>query len=115
MFKSRVNFRALLDSIGVPVISLNKEWKITYVNEAYADIVDHSVAELEGHKLLELFPDMVGTPSYSGYLQVLETKQPKCIEFESRGRVVRESIFPSQGGFICIIQETPRVRDDTRT
>ena len=47
MFKNRAKTRVLLDSIGVPVISLNKNWKWSYVNEAYAEMVDRSVAEME--------------------------------------------------------------------
>ena len=57
MFKSKVNHRALLDSIGMPVLSLSKDWRISYVNEAYAEMYDCTVAELEGRKLLDLFPE----------------------------------------------------------
>lgn len=107
MFKSKANYRVLLDSIGVPVISLNKDWKIRYVNEAYAEMLDRSVAELEGRKLLDLFPDTVGTPSYLAYIQVMETKQAKTVQLEHQGRKYRENIYPVPNGLISMIQEMP--------
>ncbi|MGE5544544.1 MAG: PAS domain S-box protein, partial [Bacillota bacterium] len=81
--------------------------KISYVNEAYADMFDRSVAELEGRKLLDLFPDTVGTPSYLAYMQVLETKQAKVVQFEYQGHKYRETIYPVVNGLISLIQEIP--------
>lgn len=107
MFRSKVNHRVLLDSIGVPVLFLNKDWKIGYVNEAYAEFFDHSAAELEGRKLLDLFPDILGTPSYLAYMQVLETKQAKVVQLEYQGQKYRETIFPGPAGLISVIQEMP--------
>ncbi len=106
MFKNRAKTRVLLDSIGVPVISLNKNWKISYVNEAYAEMVDRSVAEMEGRKLLDLLPDIVGTPSYQAYMQVLETKQVKRVQFEHQSRGYWENIYPTPRGLISLITES---------
>ncbi len=105
MFKSKINYRVLLDSIGLPVLSINKDWKISYVNEAYAEMVDRTVAEMEGRKLLDLFPDTVGTPSHLAYLQVLETKQAKAVQLEIQGRRYREIIYPAPHGLIALVQE----------
>ena len=110
MFKSKVNYRILLDSVGVPVLSVNKEWKISYVNEAYAEMFNRSVAELEGRKLLDLFPDAVGTPSYLAYIQVFETKQAKAVQLENQGRKYREIIYPVPNGLISLTQEIPGER-----
>lgn len=107
MFKSKVSHRVLLDSIGVPVLSINRDWKISYVNEAYAEMFDRSVAELEGRKLLDLFPDAVGTPSHLAYMQVLETKQAKVVQLEYQGQKYRETIYPAPSGLISVIQQMP--------
>ncbi len=107
MFRSKVNHRALLDSIGMPVLSLNKDWRISYVNEAYAEMFDCTVAEMEGRKLLDLFPETVGTPSYLAYMQVFETKQAKAVQIEYQGRKYRETVYPAPNGLISIIHEIP--------
>ncbi len=105
MDKGRINFRGLLDSLGVPVISLSKDWSINYANEAYAELTDQSVDQLEGRQLLELFPDAIGTPSYEAFLQVLETQQPKCIQIEIKGTKYRQNIYPTELGFVSLFQE----------
>lgn len=105
LFGSKIDYRIMLDSIGSPVMTLRKDWRITYCNDAYAELVGRKVSELEGRNLLQLFPEIIGTPSQRAYSEVFETGKGITVEGEIAGRYVCERIYGIEWGAVIIAED----------
>lgn len=105
LFGNKIDYRIMLDSIGSPVMTLRKDWRITYCNDAYAELVGCKVSELEGRNLLQLFPEIIGTPSQRAYSEVFETGKSLTVEGEIAGRYVCERIYGIDWGAIIIAED----------
>jgi PAS domain S-box-containing protein len=99
---SEKKHRALLQSIQSPVLALNKNFEIVYCNEPYSLLVGLSVEELEGRKLLELFPTFVRTKSFQAFLEVLKTNQIQTVEGKLGNNYLYTRIFPTEFGLLSI-------------
>lgn len=105
--------KALLDSIGDPVVALRKNLQIVYCNQAYADIINATVEELEGHNLVEALPQIRGTASYRAYLEVLDTAEPRQVKGKYGSRCVWERVFGTPWGIISVGEDiTERERTE---
>jgi len=50
-----------LQCISDPVVSLDADWRLTYVNDAAADLIGGAAADLEGRRVWDAWPDLQGT------------------------------------------------------
>ncbi len=103
--KSEAKHRLLLESIGSPVLALDPDMTILYCNGAYAEFVGRPPEELEGKKLLELFPDFAGTPSYAAYARALEAGTPQDAEGRYADAYLRTSVFPMPWGILAVASD----------
>jgi len=106
MSTGKLGFRTLLDSVGNPVLALRKNFQVMYCNPSYAEFVGLIPGELEGKNLLELFPEVVGSPSHLAYLHVLETGETREVNQKLGNRYLRENVYRTPWGIISIGEET---------
>lgn len=105
MFKQKVDYRVLLDSIEAPVLILKKDLKILLCNEAYASLFNCSASSLEGQNLLGIFPETAGSLSHQAYLEVLETGKSKMAEGKIANKYFRQRIYRASEGLVVIAED----------
>jgi PAS domain S-box-containing protein len=103
--KSEAKHRLLLESIGSPVLALDPDMTILYCNGAYAEFVGRPGNELEGRKLLELFPEFAASPSFAAYAQALEAGTPQEAEGRYGEAYLRTNVFPMPWGILAVASD----------
>ncbi|MBI5804914.1 PAS domain S-box protein [candidate division TA06 bacterium] len=104
--ESEAKHSHLLSSIALPVLSLQEDLTVYYCNQAYADFVGLSIEQIEGRKLLELFPDFEKTNSYDAYLACLQTGQPQVVEGVMKdGVYLCASIYKTSNGLLAVCED----------
>ena len=69
---------AIFDSIRDPFYVLSKEWRLTYINKAAAQMADIKLNETHiGKNMWELFPESVGDEMYQIYHEAVATNAPR--------------------------------------
>ncbi|MGE5418247.1 MAG: PAS domain S-box protein [Acidobacteriota bacterium] len=106
----KTDYRGLLDSIRTPVVAVNKEWKVTYCNSAYAEMVEKDMEDMEGQSMLELLPDFMGSQSHSAFQEVMESGISMALEHEVGNRRLRERIFTTPNGVMSITFDVTELR-----
>jgi PAS domain S-box-containing protein len=113
--ESEAKHRLLLNSIQSPVLALGDDMRVLYANEAYAQLNGAPIAELEGHNLLTLFPEVQQTPTYKAYGQALATGQSQEVEGAVGDRYLRSRVYRTPQGVLAIsddITERRRVEEE---
>lgn len=113
--ESEAKHRLLLNSIQSPVLALGDDMRVLYANEAYAQLNGAPIAELEGHNLLTLFPEVQQTPAYKAYGQALATGQSQEVEGAVGDRYLRSRVYRTPQGVLAIsddITERRRVEEE---
>lgn len=75
--------QGILNSISEAFVAVDREWRFTYINRAYMDLVKslyRSPSELLGHSLWEKFPDIVNAPSGKFYRRAMATQKTATLE-----------------------------------
>ncbi|PSB25053.1 PAS domain S-box protein [Stenomitos frigidus] len=70
----------LLESITEAFMSLDQQWRLTYVNQQAAQLCQRSREELLGQCLWDVFPDIVGSVFDREYHRALEHQVPVTFE-----------------------------------
>jgi PAS domain S-box-containing protein len=70
----------LLESITEAFMSLDQQWRLTYVNQQAAQLCQRSREELLGQCLWDVFPDIVGSVFDREYQRALEDQVPVTFE-----------------------------------
>ncbi|ELZ00935.1 multi-sensor signal transduction histidine kinase [Natrialba chahannaoensis JCM 10990] len=98
------NPAALLERISDGVIVLDEEWSVTYANEGTQEFFQRPPAELTGHTLCELAPEIVETTFYDHYQDVMTNGGSKRIEeyYEPLDRWYTEHIYSTGSGLTII-------------
>ena len=93
----------LLESCPDGFVSLDSQWRITYVNFATERINRQRREDLLGRNHWEVYPAAVGTAVYLGLHQVMEERRPLRIEnyYEPWGRWFELNAFPTPDGGIA--------------
>jgi PAS domain S-box-containing protein len=98
---------SILESIGDGFFNLDREHRVTYINERGARLIGKSREELLGRSLWESFPEAVGSGFNQAYQKTLTERVPTCVEeyypplhawFEARA-------YPSQEGLSVFYQD----------
>jgi len=107
--------QGILDSISDAFISIDREWRIIYVNPCYRKLVAPLVGsqdDLIGQNLWERFPEIRGTEIERFYRRMMAANRPETLEvFHERLQAwleVRAS--PSGGGLSLYIQDVTERR-----
>lgn len=107
---SEEKHRLLLDSIGSPVLALDGDLAVLYCNEAYARLVGRPVTEIEGARLLDLFPGFAETRSWSAIREALASGQPQTVEGPMGERVLLARVYPTPWGVLSIADDVTEQR-----
>lgn len=97
----------LLNRIFDGFLSLDTEWRFTYVNEKAQSAFGKSAEELLGESVWESFPEIRDTPFYDQYQQAMEENEPRTIEayLEPWNRWYKQHIYPSEDGLSVLFRD----------
>lgn len=107
---------AILASIGDHLVTYDREWRYTYINEGGAKVLGKSVDELLGRCIWEVFPDAVGNAYYQALHQAFVTQQIVRQEnyYEPWDRWFENHIYPMPDGITVFASDiTARKRAET--
>ncbi|MGB9927002.1 MAG: PAS domain S-box protein [Methanosarcina sp.] len=90
----------LLSSIQDGFLEINRDWRLTYVNQRAAENVSLQPADLIGLNIWEEFPYVIGSKFEKVYRRVMETREPAQFEIKSFLRDIwyEISVYPSTSG-----------------
>lgn len=95
-----------LECMESPVLILDEELRIIYCNAAYARLTGKAADEIDGEKLLEVMPELIGSNSHRAYVEVLSTGSGRTTETQIAHGFYSERIYPAPQGLISIADET---------
>ncbi|MGB7712492.1 MAG: PAS domain S-box protein [Microcoleus sp.] len=97
----------ILETISDSFVSVDLEWKYTYVNRKALEFLGKSKAELIGKNMWEVFPDAVNTPGYKmaqkALAEGLTLEYEEFHAFQNQWLVVR--CYPSEYGLSIYFQD----------
>ena len=90
----------VLGTISEGFAVIDRDWRLTYVNDNIARMAGMERARLLGKKAWDLFPDLVGTRLYSELQQALLLQKPAHFEFHypPANRWSEHRVCPIKGG-----------------
>jgi diguanylate cyclase (GGDEF)-like protein/PAS domain S-box-containing protein len=68
---ARVQTQQILESITDAFITLDRDWKFTYINSKAEELLRRNAAELMGRAIWEALPEAVGTGTHAGLLRTV--------------------------------------------
>ncbi|MCP4633000.1 MAG: PAS domain S-box protein [candidate division Zixibacteria bacterium] len=100
--KNEMQHRILLQSILSPVIALDKELSVQYCNNAFAELINTPIEEIESRKLVDLSSDFKESSLFKTFKRIL--KDGECLQDQSRfGTVYLNSrVYPTPWGILSI-------------
>ncbi len=98
--KAREHLSTVLESISDGFISIDHEWRFTYVNSKGAAWMRRTPEQLLGKMIWDAFPEAVGGPFHEAYLRAVERQEATSVEsyFEPLQFWVEARIYPSRDG-----------------
>ncbi len=98
-------YRPLLQAIPLPLVALDRQLRILFCNDAYADFVGRPPRSLLGHSIDVLFPHFKQTRSYAAYRRVLESGRPEQVRGRLRDRVIHAWVSPAPWGLLAVAED----------
>jgi PAS domain S-box-containing protein len=77
---SEANAARLLASMSDGFFTVDRDWRYTYMNERALEIHRHSMEELLGRRMLDVFPDIKGSAFHRCYLAAMDERRPAAAE-----------------------------------
>jgi PAS domain S-box-containing protein len=104
---NEITFRELTESIQDGLISINRDWKIVFINARAARNGGQEPEELIGRNLWEAFPKLEGTILAENYRRVMRERTPVHFEMPGTYRQIwyNVSIYPSTAGITVYWQD----------
>ncbi len=102
---SEVKHRLLLNSIRSPIIALREDLTVLYCNAAYAGLVGRSPAEIEGHNLLDLLPQLAESTSLTVSRRVIESGEEQVVEERFGERIFQSHIYRTPWGILAVSED----------
>jgi HD-GYP domain-containing protein (c-di-GMP phosphodiesterase class II)/FixJ family two-component response regulator len=103
--ESEIKHRVLLNCIKTPILALKEDITIFYCNDTYAEFVKLPIEQLEGKKLIEVFPRINGSETYKTYLDVLKTGKTLVVEGKFENRYLSSSIYRTPWGILAVAED----------
>ncbi len=103
---SEESYRNMMARVSDAFVSLDKDWRYTYMNKQAGELMRREPAELIGKKIWDIFPD-AGTSTYRAFHQAMEEQRfmtiidyyaPLDLWFES-------NIYPSENGLSVFVRD----------
>ena len=105
--QTRQDARIALASINDGFYTLDRNWRLTYVNDRYCEMVGMSPSELLGQNIWELFPAAVDTEAYVQFHQAMADQAPRQFDYlyTSWNCWHDHRIYPSPTGLTVLIAD----------
>ncbi|SIR81897.1 PAS domain-containing protein [Natronorubrum thiooxidans] len=87
--------------------ALDTEWRLTYINDQAASVLDVDPSAVLGRNVLERFPGLEGTAFHEAALEAMERQEPTSLEqyYEPADRWYAVRIYPSPSGTSVYFQD----------
>jgi diguanylate cyclase (GGDEF)-like protein/PAS domain S-box-containing protein len=97
---ARERLSTVLESISDGCVSLDREWRFTYINPRGAEWIDRPPEDLIGKNMWQEFPEAVGGPFYDAYQRAMHDRESaRCENFYAPlGIWLELRVFPSREG-----------------
>lgn len=97
LFEERDAVRA---SIKDSFVTLDRDWRYTYLNEKAADLAGRPISELLGRSIWELFPNMAGTPLHAALHEAAADQTKRQFDYYDPRleRWLEVRVYPSPRG-----------------
>jgi diguanylate cyclase (GGDEF)-like protein/PAS domain S-box-containing protein len=98
--RSRERMNVMLESIGDAFFAVDRNWRIIYANRKAANFVCVDVGSAIGYHLLEVAPQLEGTPLLDHYRDAMASGQPCAVEsfWQPTGAWIEVRVYPSADG-----------------
>lgn len=102
--EQRARLQRILDGITDVFIHLDRDWTVTHMNPAAAEITGMGQEELLGRNLWDAFPEAVGTVFEHRYRRAMKTGEVQVFEapYEPLDIVVAVRAFPTEDGLTIL-------------
>lgn len=114
--QARQDVKTILSSINDGFYTLDRNWRFTYVNDRYCEMVQMPSSELLGQSIWELFPAAVDTEVYVQFHQAMAEQTPRQFDYLYTPWNCWHDyrIYPSLTGLTVLIADiTERKQADT--
>jgi diguanylate cyclase (GGDEF)-like protein/PAS domain S-box-containing protein len=98
--KSQQQLQVMLESIGDAFFAVDRGWRITYANRKAGAFVNADAGLSIGKNLLEVAPDLRGSPTLGYYQRAMDTGEACTFEtyWEPSGAWIEVRAYPSEDG-----------------
>ncbi|KFE68653.1 PAS domain-containing protein [Hyalangium minutum] len=105
-------FDPLLDSITDGIVSVDREWRVTYLNAVTERLAGRSRESLLGKVLWAELPDLTQTPFAAAIRQSMETGSQATLTdyFPPTDSWFEIRVFPSAAGLVLILRDITEMR-----
>ena len=104
---SEENYRNTLDRVSDAFVSLDSNWRFTYVNQKAAEFFDRVGKNIIGKNIWEEFPVAIDRPFYQSYQKALAEQKYLCLEqyYEPTDLWFENHIYPSANGLSVFLRD----------
>ncbi|MEO8280797.1 MAG: PAS domain-containing protein, partial [Ideonella sp.] len=107
-----VRLSSTLETITDGFFTVDRSWKVTYVNHVAEKLLGHGREALLGRDMWDLYPDLVGTPFEQGYRRAMAGEKGVSVEayFEPLLMWIGVDIHPSDDGLSVYFRDISAAR-----
>jgi signal transduction histidine kinase len=114
--KLNERFETTLIKISDGVVSLDKNWRYTYVNKKAGEFLNRKPSSLIGNHIWTEFPEGIGLPFYDAYYKAVNTQQTQYFKeyYEPYDKWFENRIYPTAEGltiYFTDITEQTKVQE----
>jgi PAS domain S-box-containing protein len=104
-----------LESIGDAVLSLDTEWRVTFVNAQGERLLQHTRSELVGRNVWMTFPEAIGSVFQQEYERAVAERRPVTFgaPFAPLDIYAEVSAYPHDGGLTIYFRDVSEHRSLT--
>jgi nitrogen-specific signal transduction histidine kinase len=101
------NLAGIVGSIADPLLALDADWKITYLNEAAARLLHGEVRELPGKVFWDCLPATMHRLYYQEFAATLDKQSARSFEMrqEAEGRWHEVQLYPYGDGLLALFHD----------
>ena len=101
-----------LETIGDGLVTLDSEWRFTYVNAHAEKLLQRPRSELLGSTLWQEFSDGLNPPAALQYREALQTREPRHFEafYATPGLWLSTSVYPADEGLAVYFRDVTQRR-----
>jgi PAS domain S-box-containing protein len=110
VLQAETKYTKFINRISEAFISLDREWRYTFVNAKAAKLTQKPREELIGRNVWEMFPEAIGSATYAAFQQAIHTQEYVCNEdyYEPLDLWQENHIYPSADGLSVFIRDISR-------